>query len=537
MMTLLCGQAADRIPSEVRENVTQRVAEGDCVGIVVGVVDAQGTSYFSRGRFSRDGDRPVSEDTIFEIGSITKAFTAVLLADMVKRNLVALDDPVQKYLPSLAYMPSHGDKHITLGNLATHRSGLPRLPDDFEAKDMENPYVDYTDKRMLQFLAGHELSRDIGAKYEYSNLGVGLLGYALSRHAGKSFEQLVIDRISEPLGLKDTRITLSDEQRSRLAQGHVAGRPAKNWDFDALAGAGALRSTARDMLRFLSANLGLAETRLSNALQATHRDRFETGQPELSVALGWHVWTKYGTTIIWHNGGTGGYHSFCGFIPQKGLGVVVLTNSSEDIDDIGLHVLDPKFELKAVRKTTPVQGAMLDDYSGYYELQPGVVFHITREGNQLFAQLTGQDKYPVYPESDTKFFYKVVDAQLTFVRGGDGKVEHLVLHQNGDHKAKKLTDYKPSVHVEVPVDVAILAQYVGKYELTPGVQFDVILDSGQLKIRLANQPRFPVYPESETKFFYKAVDAQITFVKDESGRVTGLILHQGGLDQSAKKAE
>lgn len=192
----------------------------------------------ARGRFSRDGDRPVSEDTLFEIGSITKVFTAILLGNMVERHLGALDDPVQAYLPSSARMPSRGDKRITLGDLATHRSGLLRMPDNFEPKDVENPFADYTEERMVQFLAGYELTRDIGTTHEYSNLGAGLLGSALSRRAGTSFEQLLIDRIGEPLGLKDTRITLSEEQRARLAQGHVAGRPAKNWDIDALAGAG-----------------------------------------------------------------------------------------------------------------------------------------------------------------------------------------------------------------------------------------------------------------------------------------------------------
>ena len=527
--------AADRIPPDVRDHVTRRVDQGYCVGLVVGVLDEQGPSYFSRGRFSVNGGRPVAEDTLFEIGSITKAFTAILLADMAERGQVDLNDPVQKLLPASARVPARGESQITLRDLATHRSGLPRLPDNLEPKDSENPYADYDEEHLLQFLSGHELSRDIGKQYEYSNLGAGLLGHALARSARTTYERLIIDRVCDPLGMSDTRILLSDEQKSRLAQGHAGTKPVKNWDLDALAGAGALRSTAQDMLRFLSGNLGLAETPIAKALQATHRDRFETGQPDLYVALGWHVWTKFGTTILWHNGGTGGYRSFCGFCPEKKLGVVVLTNSFEDIDDIGLHILGPKFELKTLREPTTVDAASLTDYVGHYELRPGLVFEITSEGNQLFAQLTGQDKHPVYPESDRKFFFKVVDAQLSFVRGDDGKIDHLILHQNGDHKARRLIDYKPPVRTEVPLDPAALQKYVGKYELAPGVQFDVTLADGQLKVKLTGQPAFPVYPESETKFFYKVVEAQITFVKDESGAVASLILHQGGRDQTAKR--
>ncbi len=537
VLSVSLAHASDRIPSEVRAKVTQLVTQGDCVGIVVGLVDSQGTYYFSRGFLSKTSARPVSEDTIFEIGSITKAFTGILLADRVEENLVALDDPVQKYLPSSSRVPSRGGKEITLRTLANHHSGLPRLPDNMDMGDPENPYADYTGADLLLFLAGYELPRDIGAAYEYSNLGMGLLGFALALRAGVSYEELVVDRICNPLAMKDTRITLSADQRARLAQGYVGDKPAKNWDFDALAGAGALRSSARDMLRFLTASTEPEKTTLSDALQLAYRDRTETGEANLFVALGWHISTKYETTIIWHNGQTGGYHSFCGLNPATKVGVVVLTNSSTDIDDLGRHVLEPNYELAVLRPSIDVSSAVLDDYIGYYELSPGTVFHITRDGTQLFAQLTGQDTYPVYADTETEFYYKVIDAQLTFVRDAGGKVDHFVLHQNGDRMARKLANYEPPIHVEVAVGPAILAPYVGKYQLAPGTLFDVTVEGGQLKVKLSNQPRYPVYAESETTFFYKVVEAQITFVKDDSGKVTGLILHQGGFDQLAKRVE
>ncbi len=531
------AQAADLIPSDVRDHVSQRIEQGECVGLVVGVVEAQGTTTLCRGRMAVDAERLVDESTIFEIGSITKVFTAILLAEMAQRGLVGLDDPVRQLLPSTAAVPARDGKQITLRHLATHRSGLPRMPENFASADEGNPYADYGEDDLLQFLATYELTREIGAQYEYSNLGAGLLGLAISRRSGMSYAELVHERICAPLGLDDTSVELSAEQRSRLARGHAGTAPAKNWDFDALAGAGALRSTARDMLRFLRANLLLDETPLAPALQATHRERCETGQPESFVALGWHVRTKNDRAIIWHNGGTGGYRSFCGFDPATKRGVVVLSNSTSDIDDIGFHLLEPAFALKPVRSVAAVADATLDRYIGYYELQPGLVFHITREGNQLFAQLTGQDKFPVYPESQTEFFFKVVDAQLSFVAGTGGAVDHVVLHQNGDRKAKRLANYQPPARVEVAVDPALLARYVGKYELAPGMHFDVRLDGDHLAIKLGSQPRFPVFAESESKFFYQVIEAQITFIQDDAGKVTSLILHQGGLDQTAKKIE
>ena len=531
------AQAIDLIPADVREIVAQRVEQGECVGLVVGVVEPQGTTTLSRGRMATDSERLVDENTIFEIGSITKVFTAILLADMAQQGLVGLDDPVRDLLPATASVPSRDAKQITLRHLATHRSGLPRMPENFAPADDGNPYADYGEDDLLQFLAKYELSRETDAQYEYSNFGAGLLGFAIARRAGMSYSQLVRERISIPLNLRDTCVELSAGQRERLAQGHVGTAPAKNWDFDALAGAGALRSTVPDMLRFLRANMQLDETPLAPALQAAQRERHETGQPGLFIALGWHVRTKDERTFIWHNGGTGGYRSFCGFDPATKRGVVVLGNSTSDVDDIGFHLLEPAFALKPVRPVVTVPVSTLDRYVGYYELQPGLVFHITREESQLFAQLTGQAKFPVYPESETEFFFKVVDAQLSFVAEAGGAIDHVVLHQNGDRKAKRLANYEPPVHAEVSVDPAILARYVGQYELAPGMRFDVRLEGERLAIKLGSQPRFPVFAESETKFFYKVIEAQITFNLDGAGKVTSLILHQSGANQTAMKIE
>jgi len=534
------ARAGERIPADVRKHIEDRVDGDYTAGIVVGIIDAKGPSYFAYGRADRDRKQRLDENTVFEIGSITKAFTGILLADAAERGEASLDDPINKFLPPEMKLPERNGKKITLLDLATHRSGLPRLPENIDLSNERDPYAAYDQKLLYAFLSGYSLERDIGETYEYSNFGMGLAGHLLARAAGKTYEQLVIERICGPLGLGDTRITLSPEQRGRFAQGHDGTKETDPWNLNALAGAGALRSTAKDMLRFLSANLGMVESPLSPALRRSHENRRPTGQPDQSVALGWHVRTTHDTEIIWHNGGTGGFHSFSGFVPAKKIGAVVLTNSTDDIDEIGLHILEPRYELQRIRKRTKVPAEVLDGYVGYYELAPNFIFDITREGNQLFAKLTGQERYPVYAESETKFFFTVEKAQLTFNREADGKVESLTLHQFGtDQKARKLgPDYRPPApRVEVSVDADILARYVGKYELAPGALFDVILEGGQLKIKLASQPRFPVFAESETKFFYKVVDAQITFVKDSDGKVTSLILHQGGRDQTAKKIE
>jgi CubicO group peptidase (beta-lactamase class C family) len=198
---------------------------------------------------------------------------------------------------------------------------------------------------MYDFLGNCALSREPGEKYEYSNLGMGLAGHILSLKAGTNYEELVVNQICEPLKMKSTRITLDKEMGERLARGHVGSVVVKNWDLSALVGAGALRSTANDMLKYVEANMSPANSPLGQAMQKTHLAQNSAGSSEMSIGLAWHVRKKFGSEIVWHNGGTGGYHSFCGFDKLKKRGVVLLANSTENIDDIGWHLLNPEYKL------------------------------------------------------------------------------------------------------------------------------------------------------------------------------------------------
>jgi CubicO group peptidase (beta-lactamase class C family) len=419
-----------QIPEEVRTSVRARVDNGWSVGIVVGVVDATGARYFSYGSSARAGGRPVDERTVYEIGSVTKVFTALALADMVVRGDVGLDDPVQRYLPDSVHVPSRSGHEITLRLLSAQRSGLPRMPTNFAPADPTNPYADYGADRLYAFLNGYTLPRDPGASYEYSNLGVGLLGLALSRRDGTSYEDLVLRRVIRPLGLADTRVTLTPELRARLARGHAGEREVSNWDLDALAGAGALRSTAADLTRFLAAAAGLVPTALDSAFRLTEVIEGDAG-PTMRIGLGWHVVGRDTSTAYWHNGGTGGYHSFIGFDPRRKVGVVVLSNSALSIDDIGFHILNPGSPLAAVRAAIALPADSLDAYVGEYRFAPTFVLSIRREGGGLVAQATGQSANPIYPSARDEFFFRVVDAQLSFGRDSTGRVASLVLHQGG----------------------------------------------------------------------------------------------------------
>ena len=337
--------AAADLELQIDRIVQPLISEKKSVGIAVGTISGEGRQVFGYGRKSLKTDEQPGGDTLFEIGSITKVFTTLLLADMAEDGLVKLDDPVGLYLPDSVKVPTRGGKEITLLHLATHTSSLPRLPYNFLASQLRswrNPYLHYTAELMYSFLSAHELRRDIGARYEYSNFAMGLLGHVLARCANMDYDKLLVRRICDPLEMNDTRAALSPEQRLRLAQGHtIWGKPGWNWDFDALAGAGALRSTVNDLLVFLSANLGLTKTDLLSAMQACHAPRHETDLEEIRIGLGWHILEPIGTDrqIVWHNGCTGGYHSYIGFIKETQTGVVVLSNSVNPIEAAAMEIL------------------------------------------------------------------------------------------------------------------------------------------------------------------------------------------------------
>jgi CubicO group peptidase (beta-lactamase class C family) len=335
--------------SEIHQIIAERIEHHkQSVGIVIGIVGPEGRRIVAHGHFGKDDSRSVDADTIFEIGSVTKVFTALLLADMVQHAELALTDPIAKYLPKEVVVPQRGGKIITSVDLATHTSGLPRMPDHFAPMNPDNPYADYSVERLYQFLSGYQLTRDIGTQWEYSNLGYGLLGHVLARRAGIDYETLVRERILAPFGMRSTGIILSSEMNARLATGHNSALEAfPNWDLPTLAGAGALRSTANDLLTFLEMALGIRETPLASAFAAMLVSRRPTGIGDNEIGLGWGIMNSGDHELIWHNGGTGGYCSFIGFLPKMNVGVVALSNAATDVgaDDIAQHLFNPQAPL------------------------------------------------------------------------------------------------------------------------------------------------------------------------------------------------
>jgi serine-type D-Ala-D-Ala carboxypeptidase/endopeptidase len=333
------------------------------VGVVLGTLDLTADRTVppaieieGRGRVRLpDGSRP-GPDTVFEIGSITKTFTSLALAVLVESGTVRLDTPLRELLPTGTAVPSRDGTEITLEHLARHTSGLPRspLPLLHEVHVVllrgGNPY-DMDEVEVLDSLRRVSLKHTPGQGHlGYSNLGGGLLGIALRRAVGaSSYEEMVSTTVLEPLQLFDTIVRPTADQAARLAQGHgLRRRPVDPWYLEGMAGAGALRSTATDLLRYLRAQLEPERTPLAEAIRLTHQ--LWEPQRRMTIGLGWIRTKASGGAMWWHNGGTGGYHSFAGFSPEQGRAAVVLVNDRRGADRLGFVALQAPLEPRPVQR-------------------------------------------------------------------------------------------------------------------------------------------------------------------------------------------
>jgi D-alanyl-D-alanine-carboxypeptidase/D-alanyl-D-alanine-endopeptidase len=411
--------------------VLSRLAESETPAcIVVGYVAERTRTSFGCTRDA--GPATLAGDSIFEIGSVTKGFTGILLADMVLKGEVSLDDPVAKYSRPGARLPTRGGREITLRDLVTQRSGLPRQPPGFRGADPRNPYAAFDADALYEALARTELTRDIGAAFEYSNFGFMWLSEALSRRGGKPYDALVAERVLVPLGMTDTAVVLSEEQRKRLVTGHTPDyRPTSPWDIPvALAGVGGLRSTMDDMLKLAEALAGRRETPIDPAIALALTPLARISEKS-SIGFAWVINERSGTTVQWHNGGTGGFRSTVAVNRAAKKAAVVLVDSATSFDDLGLHLVDPDVALKKKRLAVTLARERLAEYPGTYELTPQFAITVFLDGDRLMAQATNQPAFEIFAAGGDRFFYRAVEAELVFGRNAAGRVDSVTLIQAG----------------------------------------------------------------------------------------------------------
>lgn len=403
--------------------------------VSIGIISNGKTWKRSYGSLTSDKEQAADEKTIYEIGSISKVFTSILLADAIESGTIKLDDPISSVMKELSKTnPSVGDS-ITVRHLSHHLSGLPVMPPNYTPKEPTNPFKEYDREKLSEYLLSAKPARKPDEGYEYSNLAVGLLGDLLSQQAGVSYEELLRVKITEPLGMSDTVIKLSKEQATRFAPPHNSALlPDHAWDFDALAGCGAIRSTVDDMLLFAQASMNPPKGEIGKALELAWKQHKPALKGNHAMGLGWMI-AGDGSTR-WHNGQTGGYHSMILVSRDLKCATVMLCNTAEIKLDVlaeqifqtivGIDVKPTTFEKEFI-----VDPKVAERLQGKYQLAPGMVLTVQVKEGRMMAQLTGQQFLGLSPVSETEWKYQAVDATLKFELPKTGSSPKVTLFQNG----------------------------------------------------------------------------------------------------------
>jgi serine-type D-Ala-D-Ala carboxypeptidase/endopeptidase len=535
VLATLPRPCAAEVPKDAADYIEYAIARGQLVGVVVGYIDGNETTIRGFGVASKETAKAPDANTIFEIGSITKTFTGTLLAQEVLDGRMNLSDAAQKFLPPDITARQIGTRPVSLEDLATHYSGLPRMPANFAPANPADPYAAYGVDWLWDSLNAAIPARAAGVGYEYSNFGYAVLGQLIARRAGVSYPELVSRSIFKPLQMTSSAVGLADTLRPRAAQGYgTNGAPTPHWTLGGFTAAGAINSNATDMLAWIRANMAArrddARNGLDRAMKLAQQARANIAPDgSLRIGLGWMTTpTRDGH---WHNGGTGGFASFAGFTDDGRRAVVLLSNKGgQTVDALGLHLLNPASPLPEVLREVTLAPGALDEYIGRYALTPQAAFTVARDGTSISATLPGQNPTSLLAYQPDRFFAKGVDAQVSFERR-DGRVVALTLHQGGQHlRARRLgSDGQP---IDQPGELQLspeeLDAYVGRYQLNPQQVCTITRDGTRLSVQVGRQPRLPIYAEGPDNFSYRVIEARIEFERDAQGAVTALTFRQNG---------
>ena len=558
------GQSNATLPKEVVKSIEKRIELGLNPSIVIGIVDKDGMHFFNFGKKSANGSA-VDEHTIYEIGSITKVFTAILLAQQEIDGKLKIDDLIKNYLPSQVKVPQRGTKEITFGNLSDHTSGLPREPDNRTYSSPGNPYGDYyTVDSMYSFLSRYKLTRDVGSAYEYSNLAQKLLGYILALNTSLTYDSLMIKAIASPLGMIETKVKPDEDKKNNIAIGYSNGFETQDNYCPAFPASGSIRSSTYDMLKFLAANMGLTQTPLQSAMNKTHEVRHDKGQAlnfrmalgkalglsHTRIGLGWWINNGKKGDVIWHDGTTHGYLAFAGFVKETGKGVVVLSNSREDIFDIGLHLLNPGFKLRHVKPSMPLELKKNIDSNGveasknqFYELKKSK----PKKCEDIISRL-GYSYKDSFKEKDINKALAIFKINVEMYPNSSNAYNNYAgaLLSNGQRdlgieNLKKSVELNPAniagiqtlermgVKMEnIEISESTLDTYVGTYKF-PGHNYVITREGKRLFGQNPGQEKEELYYRNK-KDFFKNARTQFNFNINAHGEVKSINMYFYGTD-------
>jgi serine-type D-Ala-D-Ala carboxypeptidase/endopeptidase len=482
----------------------------------------------------RDGKASFAGDptTLFGIGSISKVFTGVLLAQAVERGELSLDDTLGQLLAGK--VTSFASEHVaavTLRQLVTHTSCMPRLPLDFQAgSNPDDPYRGYDLARLWKALSTMRFEAAPPCAMRYSNLGVGLLGELLAERYGQPWETLVRERIAGPLGMRDTLVTLGDKA-PRLAPSFGGSKPAPQWQMAAFVGAGGLRSTAADLLLFGRALLAGRDGPLGAAAE-----RVVTPLARSEGQIGYAIFIRgpADRRTFMHNGAVAGYRSQLMLAADTGEVLVVLASNAEaPVDRLSGELIASRYPVAP--GAADAKANCLAECAGVYRAGKSSAYTFVVQDGVMHMHATGQAFNALVPSGADAFTFGTI-TRVVFERDGSGRVGSATITSRGGDQAAPRTDEPAPPHA-TQAD-ADLRRYVGRYALSPGMAFDVQMKDGQLSAKLGEQPRFPLFAIAgqPDRFAYDVVQAELQFERDADGAVRALVLHQNGV-QRAPRAE
>ena len=518
LLVVFPGPACQASGSEdIHERINNAVNRGTIGAAVFGTYDQGDIAIHGYGRIRPGQSQEPDGDTLFEIGSITKVFTAMLVQRLAEQGRIDWDRPVSGYLEGLQF-ENDSVGAITLRSLATHSSGLPRLPENLSPGDSLDPYADYTRSDLNAFLSSFDPD-SLANEYAYSNLGFGLLGAIAVDAAQSDYPAAIEEYILAPLGMNRSFAAYPQQTDANMATGYSNGAAMPAWTFDAMAGAGAVVSSANDLMRLIRAGFEADASGVHSAIVATQQH-----QEGHEMALAWYIESDSdGNAVYWHNGGTGGYASFLAVNPAQSKGWLILAATSDYawVTELGMSLLAPPEQAEALD---------LSPYVGVFQLSPGFFLTFSERDGRLFGQATGQGAFPLTHEGEHEFQFAAAEIRVTFANPSDGLSSSIEFVQaNQTINAPRVADeFGPQEREEIPVDSEILKEYEGDYELGAGAAMTVSVRESQLFVQVTGQPAFPAFAMDTDRFFLKVVDAEIEFLRDESGAVIELILHQAG---------
>jgi len=533
VIQLLLSKGAKETPMPTADMLVKGLysfLDGKAVPGVAVLISKDGKVIYENGFGYADIERRevVKPDTKFRIGSITKQFTASAILKLQEEGKISVTDKLSKFVPDFP----RGNE-VTIHHLLTHTSGIH----SYTAKPdfIDKVTTPITEEALIASFKNDPFDFSPGEKWQYNNSGYFLLGYIIEKVTGKSYGDYLKETFFDPLHMTNTGIHTPALRLEKEAKGYAKEnsqyKPALNWDMSWAGGAGAIYSTVEDLNTWNDAVFSGKVINEKSMKEAFTPVLLNDGKKpdNANYGYGWQFGNYRGEDIIQHSGGLQGFISQLARYPKENVTVVILTNLTPSEVNLSSDVIAEFFLWQKMdsQKSNTVNTSVsenVDKYAGRYNFGNGAVMIVTSENNNLFAQLTGQQKFPIFPSGEGEYFWKVVNAKIKFVKNANGEVEYGDFEQNGNKiKASKLKD-----DPIVAIDKGLYTLYAGKYDLGNNMIITVTRDADRIFAQATNQPALEIFPVSENQFMVKEVNAKLLFVKESDGKVNKLILDMAG---------